>query len=273
MGNPSSHWERARVRENPAGTPDAPITWVFEPERFAPLAKLTATNRYGVVTDHLGTPTAMLDEQGQTTWSADIGVYGELRNGVGEKGACPFRWPGQYEDAETGLYYNRFRYYDPEAGEYVSQDPIGLRGGLAPYAYVADSLAWRDPFGLNELCGTTKAAKTRIGYHATSPEAAAAIRKSGFRPGTKPGRLGSHGTYLSNTPEGAIAEFTHHNPGVTPEVLTVQYRPGAEAVSDVVPRNYVVEHPINADSITAPSVRAPGTLNTNVLNGSVEVVK
>ena len=126
MGNPSSHWERARVRENPAGTPDAPITWVFEPERFAPLAKLTATNRYGVVTDHLGTPTAMLDEQGQTTWSADIGVYGELRNGVGEKGACPFRWPGQYEDEETGLYYNRFRYSDPEAGSMS----VGIRLGF-----------------------------------------------------------------------------------------------------------------------------------------------
>ncbi len=136
-----------------SGKADAPITWVFEPESFAPLAKLTSTARFGIVTDHLGTPTAMLDEQGATAWSADIGVYGDLRNVVGEKAACPFRWPGQYEDEETGLYYNRFRYYDPEAGEYVCQDPIGLKGGLRAHKYARDPLAWLDPLGLT--CGPT----------------------------------------------------------------------------------------------------------------------
>ena len=49
---------------------------------------------------------------------------------------------GQYEDAETGLYYNRFRYYDPEAGGYTQQDPIGLAGGFGLHAYVHDPLAW-----------------------------------------------------------------------------------------------------------------------------------
>jgi RHS repeat-associated protein len=137
------------VWKNPTGTANAPITWVFEPESFAPLAKLTTTERFGIVTDHLGTPTAMLDEQGKHVWGADIGVYGDLRNVVGEKAACPFRWPGQYEDEETGLYYNRFRYYDPEAGGYVSQDPIRLMGGLGLHRYVADSLSNTDPFGLS----------------------------------------------------------------------------------------------------------------------------
>jgi RHS repeat-associated protein len=74
---------------------------------------------------------------------------------VGEKQACPFRWPGQYEDEETGLYYNRFRYYDPESGEYVSQDPIGLRGGMAFCAYVRDPLKLIDPFGLSS-CSSKK---------------------------------------------------------------------------------------------------------------------
>jgi len=149
VSSPLSHWERARARENPSGTSSFPITWVFEPESFAPLAKLTATGRHGIVTDHLGTPTAMLDEQGQTTWSAHIGVFGELRNVVGEKQACPFRWPGQYEDEETGLYYNRFRYYDPEAGEYVSQDPLKLLGAASTtYGYVFDPVLTSDPLGL-----------------------------------------------------------------------------------------------------------------------------
>ena len=54
------------------------------------------------------------------------------------KGFIPFRYQGQYEDIETGLYYNRFRYYSPESGTYISQDPIRLAGGLAFYGYVMD---------------------------------------------------------------------------------------------------------------------------------------
>jgi RHS repeat-associated protein len=137
--------ERARVR---GGTANAPITWVFEPESFAPAARLAGDEQHAIVSDDLGTPTAMLDNAGQTVWSADIGIWGELRNVGGEKQACPFRWPGQYEDEETGLYYNRFRYYDPESGEYASQDPIGLGGGPLLYGYVADPLGWFDPLGL-----------------------------------------------------------------------------------------------------------------------------
>lgn len=131
-----------------AGTASAPITWVFEPESFAPLAKLTAAARYAIVTDHLGTPTAMLDERGKQVWGADIDVYGELTNLVGDKHACPFRWPGQYEDEETGLYYNRFRYYDPEAGAYIAHDPIGLAGGIRQRSYPSDPLRRADRLGL-----------------------------------------------------------------------------------------------------------------------------
>jgi uncharacterized protein RhaS with RHS repeats len=55
------------------------------------------------------------------------------------------------EDAETGLYYNRFRYYDPKLGGYVSQDPIGLLGGLSAFAYVHDVLSWIDALGLAQM--------------------------------------------------------------------------------------------------------------------------
>jgi hypothetical protein len=124
-----------------------------------------------------------------------------------------------------------------------------------------------------EEAGSNESPGSRTGYHATNPEAGAAIRKTGFRAGTKPGRLGGNGTYVNNTQEGAIAEFSHHNPGATPDVLTVRYNPGVEAVTKVAPRNYVMEHPLNVESITSPSVRAPGTFNTNILNGSMEVIK
>ena len=142
--------------------PPAAITWVFEPDSFAPAAKLVGDQHFAIITDHLGTPTAMLDAEGRAVWSADIDIYGALRNLTGDKHACPFRWPGQYEDEETGLYYNRFRYYDPESGEYVSQDPIGLVGGLGPHSYVSDPQIWFDPLGLRK-CGLSKADKLKMG--------------------------------------------------------------------------------------------------------------
>jgi RHS repeat-associated protein len=62
--------------------------------------------------------------------------------------ATPLRFQGQLEDGETGLFYNRFRYYDPEAGMYVSPDPIGLGGGLRPFGYGTNPAGWIDPLGL-----------------------------------------------------------------------------------------------------------------------------
>ena len=123
------------------------VTWEMDPATFAPLAKVEGEKRYGVVTDHLGTPKALFDEAGEIAWKAQLDLYGIARTDVMRTG-CPWRWPGQYEDEETGLYYNRFRYYDPEAGRYISQDPIGLEGGLALFGYVTDPLVWIDPYGL-----------------------------------------------------------------------------------------------------------------------------
>jgi RHS repeat-associated protein len=185
-----------------SGTANAPITWVFEPESFSPLAKLTAAQRFGIVTDHLGTPTAMLDEQGKPAWSADIGVYGDLRNVVGERTACPFRWPGQYEDDETGLYYNRFRYYDPDVGGYVSQDPIGLKGGLCLTAYVRDPLIWRDPLGLSGCNDDNPEESTAIvPYYPPDDGFAHPPIPVTLPPGTRLDRYGGpHGRFVS--PEG-----------------------------------------------------------------------
>ncbi|MCG8684040.1 MAG: RHS repeat-associated core domain-containing protein, partial [Desulfobacterales bacterium] len=64
---------------------------------------------------------------------------------------CPFRYQGQYEDEEIGLCYNRFRYYSPDMGLYVSQNPIKIKGGLNLFAYTGDINVWIDPYGLAGL--------------------------------------------------------------------------------------------------------------------------
>ena len=82
----------------------------------------------------------MYDGTGAAVWSAQLDAYGALQRVEGDREACPFRWPGQYEDSETGLHYNRFRYSDPASGQYLSEDPIGLAGGLRPRNYPGDPL-------------------------------------------------------------------------------------------------------------------------------------
>jgi len=128
------------------------VTWYHEPETFTPIAKVEGERRFSVLGDQLGTPTAMYDEAGRLAWQMQLDAYGVPREeaGAGAQAGtnCPWRWPGQYTDAETGLYYNGFRYYDPEAGTYISPDPIGIEGGFEPYGYVADPLVWLDPLGL-----------------------------------------------------------------------------------------------------------------------------
>ena len=81
-------------------------------------------------------------------------VYGKVRKG--DNSFVPFLYQGQYYDEETDLAYNRFRYYSPDSGTYISQDPIGLLGSNPNfYAYTKDTNTWVDPFGLDCLKNKT----------------------------------------------------------------------------------------------------------------------
>ncbi|WP_335953231.1 RHS repeat-associated core domain-containing protein [Acinetobacter higginsii] len=106
--------------------------------------------------DHLGTPQEMSDTQGQMVWKAEYKAWGER---VSAKLASNFfenseivtnniRFQGQYFDEETGLHYNRYRYYSPYVGRFISKDPIGLLGGNNNYAYAPNPVEWVDPLGL-----------------------------------------------------------------------------------------------------------------------------
>ena len=125
------------------------ITWVYEGGSFVPSAKIVGNNKFSIINDYIGRPIQTYSESGELVWETDYDIYGDLRNLRGDRSFIPFRQLGQYEDVETGLYYNRFRYYSPDIGGYISQDPIGLAGNNPNfYAYVFDSNSQFDFFGL-----------------------------------------------------------------------------------------------------------------------------
>jgi len=132
-------------------------TWVFE--GFVPTAKLVNGKAYSIISDHLGTPILAVDSEGNEVWNRQLDIYGRVKreikaSSLGEdvRPFIPFLYQGQYYDFETKLAYNRYRYYSPESGIYISQDPIGLAGGNPTlYGYVKDSNWWVDVFGLRQL--------------------------------------------------------------------------------------------------------------------------
>ena len=123
------------------------ITWLFEQDTFVPAAKLAANGEcFSIISDYLGTPLQAYDKEGNKVWEQELDIYGRQRKRP--SAFIPFKYQGQYEDAETGLYYNRFRYYDPNAGSYISQDPIGLAGNNPTlYAFVENPNILVDIFG------------------------------------------------------------------------------------------------------------------------------
>lgn len=128
------------------------VTWVYDGTSFTPVAKVTADDRYTIVHDYLGTPTQAYDSNGELVWEMLLDVYGGMMECRGDRTLVPFRYQGQYEDVETGLYYNRFRYYAPGMGMYISSDPIGLAGkNPTLYGYVQDVNTSLDPWGVRKM--------------------------------------------------------------------------------------------------------------------------
>ena len=149
------------------------ITLFYEPGTFVPLFRVDElgvnaleaqgisleqliqenidTSRYSAfITDHLGTPTKLIDEDGHLLWSAQADDWAAVKHERSVPNLKQLvRFQGQWLDEETGLYYNRYRYYDPKQGRYITQDPIGLAGGLNSYAYVGGNpINFIDPKGL-----------------------------------------------------------------------------------------------------------------------------
>ncbi|MET9533068.1 DUF6531 domain-containing protein [Streptomyces sp. NPDC006649] len=126
--HPLAQLERARMRDAPQDEVDS---------RF-----------FAIITDLVGAPTELLDENCEVAWRSRATLWGVTTWSKRSSAYTPLRFPGQYFDPETSLHYNYFRYYDPEAARYLSQDPLGLAAAPNPVTYVSNPHTSSDPLGL-----------------------------------------------------------------------------------------------------------------------------
>lgn len=124
--------------------------------------------------DQVGTPQTLSNAAGECVWEITQDTWGTALEIQMLDKDNPFeqsnlRFQGQYYDHETGLHYNRYRYYEPYSARYVSKDPIGLEGGINTSAYVNNPNQWIDPNGLNgmnfgEMFGIPASAQSGLAY-------------------------------------------------------------------------------------------------------------
>jgi RHS repeat-associated protein len=171
--NLAVEWRRYGTTDA-AAAPTETREWHHEPGTFVPLALAYQREQarpawLHVITDPLGTPRELVSDDGEVVWAGQLRTWGRLdRWAVKESDTrlarrlprgyrtaandpyieVELRFQNQWEDPESGLYYNYQRYYDPDTGQYLSPDPIGLQGGLRPHGYVHNPVGWVDPWGL-----------------------------------------------------------------------------------------------------------------------------
>ena len=162
-------WDGSRLLQE--AHPDGRYTYIYaDQESYEPLAQVRDwTTEDGESKqeinyfhcDQIGIPREMTDKDGNLLWLGNYTGWGRLKEEtkVTDSAYQPFRLQNQYADRETGLHYNFFRYYEPDAGRFVNQDPIGLWGGENLYFFAPNGQIFIDPFGLwywNKIIGTAQ---------------------------------------------------------------------------------------------------------------------
>ncbi|TDV40612.1 RHS repeat-associated protein, partial [Pseudomonas helmanticensis] len=200
-------WESSPAQSD--GEPGRTVHYVFEPGTFVPVAQAVRHAPIDLIglpdysgeysldedpvwnhkatalpfdalawyqCDHLGTPQELTDSQGNMAWTSQYKAWGQVTEQRSEWArqhgvVNPIRFQGQYHDHETGLHYNRYRYYDPGVGRFISQDPIRYEGGLNLYRYAPNPMEWIDPLGLETVVATKSRASAmrKAQQHAQVP--------------------------------------------------------------------------------------------------------
>ena len=150
-------WDGSRLLQE--YTYKGSYTYIYtDQDSYEPLAQIFDNAKDGKQyiayfhTDQVGIPREMTDIHGNLLWYGEYTAWGRLKKDgrVYKDAHQPFRLQNQYYDEETGLHYNLFRYYEPEAGRFVNQDPIGLLGGENLYWFAPNTSKWFDVLGLNK---------------------------------------------------------------------------------------------------------------------------
>ncbi|EPX64761.1 hypothetical protein D187_000183 [Cystobacter fuscus DSM 2262] len=232
---------------------------------------------YALFTNQAGVPSYVEDESGRTVWWAEhIEPYGQVAVGSGAEFELNIRLPGHYLDEDTGLVYNRFRYYDPVLGRYLQGDPLGLAGGINLYAYAPNPLVQFDVLGLTHKGrGDSNGALGDDGLTesvpSNPPEGHAHVDAS---PKRYPGpsidseramqvvldELQKAGVGKNRVP--SVTVLSHKNGsvtiGVSGEASTVKYV--KDALSDRLPSNYTVADALPEDFPVEPALYPNGQM-------------
>ncbi|MGW2639439.1 putative T7SS-secreted protein [Streptomyces sp. NPDC001348] len=155
-------WDGTTLCEQTTTSPDLPnpVTLTWDHQGLRPLSqteRITAADApqqeidsrfFAIVTDLIGTPNELIDEGGDIAWRTRSTLWGTTAWTANSTAYTPLRFPGQYYDPETGLHYNYFRHYDPEAARYLTPDPLGLTPAPNPATYVYNPQTHSDSLGL-----------------------------------------------------------------------------------------------------------------------------
>ncbi|MFE2494445.1 DUF6531 domain-containing protein [Streptomyces scopuliridis] len=158
-------WDGVTLAEEATTTakPSSPVTMTWDHIGLRPIAQTERISAgapegdidrrfFAIVTDLVGTPAELIDEEGEVAWRMRSTLWGATTSAANGSTSTPLRFPGQYFDSESGLHYNVRRYYDPTTARYVSADPLGLAPALNPHGYVGNPHHEIDPLGLMS-CG------------------------------------------------------------------------------------------------------------------------
>jgi RHS repeat-associated protein len=216
------------------------LTWDYDPGTFRPAAQrrrtwATAADQedideafHAIVTDLVGAPTELVTPDGRIAWQTTTTVWGQTTATTTEDDlGCPLRFPGQYHDPETGLYYNLHRYYNPETGAYLTPDPLGLAPAPNDHAYVPNPLTWTDPLGLQ--CGEGGGSEPDL-FHGTDLDSARDIVANGLNQHAARARGGGDVFWVTTSREYAEV-FAASNPVMSNSfgLVGIRLRGGLEA--------------------------------------------
>uniref|UniRef100_UPI003BA2F89F RHS repeat-associated core domain-containing protein n=1 Tax=Pseudomonas yamanorum TaxID=515393 RepID=UPI003BA2F89F len=145
---------------------------------------------------------------GEIVWSAHYRAYGQIAKLDVNILTNPLRFQGQYFDQESGLHYNRHRYYNPDIGRYLTPDPVKLAGGLNGYQYVPNPTGWVDPLGLSANCppGGRNNPSCGVPIEPAPPEVS---RKGAFRQAKRDAKIpmSQEPDMITNPRTGAVKQY------------------------------------------------------------------